>query len=210
VPCRSCPSRAVEETAASGFGSAEHVSAEGRGVEIRFAVSWILIDVQRLTVLVGFVDAEIVDAVGLGAEQGIVAEVDQSHRKTRTQVRAAGKFPARRQPVGNAEKTREREQIVVADDEVVFDVERRECFASRRISKDCIERKVAKFCCKSVAVAKYDKLGRISTSQHSHTMPFTSLLKSIPAQWRAYGIPSVPFASAQGTVPKWERRGFCG
>jgi len=85
-------SRAVEETAASGSGSAEHVSAEGSGVEIRFAVPWILIDVQWLTVMIGFVDPKIVDAGGLGAEQGIVAEVDKSHRKTRIEVRDAGKF----------------------------------------------------------------------------------------------------------------------
>lgn len=85
-------SRAVEETVASGSGSAEHVSAEGSGVEMRFADSWILIDVQRLTVMIGFVDAKIVDAVGLGAEQGIVAEANKSHRKTRTEVRDAGEF----------------------------------------------------------------------------------------------------------------------
>ena len=61
-----------------------------------------------LTVIIGFVDAKIVDAVGLGPEQGIVAEVNKSHRKTRIEVRDAGEFPAGRQPVANAEETRER------------------------------------------------------------------------------------------------------
>lgn len=49
-----------------------------------------------LTVIIGFVDAKIVDAVGLGTEQGIVAEVNKSHRKTRIEVRDAGEFPAGR------------------------------------------------------------------------------------------------------------------
>ena len=49
---------------------------------------------ERTAVVIRQVDTEIVDAVGLGADQRVVAVVEKRDRKAAAEMRDAGKFPA--------------------------------------------------------------------------------------------------------------------
>ena len=86
-------SRSVEIAARRVARSAEGVIAEQRCIEIRLPVAGIVIQIERTRRNVRLVDTVVVHPIWLGAQQGIVAVIDQRHRETRAEARDAGEFP---------------------------------------------------------------------------------------------------------------------
>ncbi len=85
--------RAMEVAASSVARRAQSVVAEKRGIEIRPGLG-IRIQLQAARENIGFIDAIVIDAVRLGADQRVVAVVDQRYREAGAETRDAGKFPS--------------------------------------------------------------------------------------------------------------------
>ena len=102
--------------------SSERVFVKLETVEI-WPVARIVIQIQRAAQIVGFVHAEIVDAIWLGPEKRVIAEVDQGNRQA-AMLKCV--MPESSQPcvhaVGNAKQRFERKLIAVADDEIVLHI----------------------------------------------------------------------------------------
>src|SRR5271163_3492828 len=79
--------RTVEETALGVARLSEGLETEQAGVEIGLAVARIVVQREVPGNVLRFVDAIVVDAVGLRSQQGVVAVVEQGHGKTAAEMR---------------------------------------------------------------------------------------------------------------------------
>ena len=114
-------------------GSPERIHAERIRIEESVSIrARIFAEVNRTAVVIRLIDARVVHAIRIGSNQRIVPVVDHGHGKSAGDMGDAGERPAARQPVG-MEELIEGQLIVVADDEVVLHIERRDGIAERRI-----------------------------------------------------------------------------
>src|SRR3984957_19020227 len=97
------------------------------------SVARVGVDIERAGRVLRFVDAVVVDSVGLSSEQGVVAVVEKSYGKAAAEVGDAGDGPAFGGAVGDAEEAIEGKFVGVADNEVMLYIESGECVAERGI-----------------------------------------------------------------------------
>jgi len=69
----------VEHPALGVALRAESIWREGCGVEVRFAIAWIMVDLVSASVVIGHVDAGRVDAVILHLHQVVVARTGKGY-----------------------------------------------------------------------------------------------------------------------------------
>src|SRR6202451_3486753 len=93
------------------------------------------VDIERAGSVLRFVDAVVVDAVGLGPEQGVVAVVEQGDGKAAAEVGDARDGPAFGGAIGDAEEAVEGKFVGIADDKVMLHVEGGERVAERGIGR---------------------------------------------------------------------------
>src|ERR1700728_199468 len=102
-------------------------------------MSWVVIQIERTPGVVGFIYAEVVDAVRLGSDQGIVAIVDEGDGKSRAEMGNAREFPALRPSVRGVEEALARKLITVAGDKVMPHIKRGQAFAECGVERiDCL------------------------------------------------------------------------
>lgn len=84
-----------------------------------------MIDTQRpqARIVIWQIDADAIDAVVLHLDESIVSEALKGDRQSRGVARYAGDRPTLSEAVPGAKQFVEREFVVVAEDEVVFQVE---------------------------------------------------------------------------------------
>ena len=119
---------AVEEAArrvakgAPGVGAKE-LTVEGQGIAAR-----VMVDVQRAQtgIVVREIDADAVDAIVLDLHEGIVSEALKGHGQTGGVAGHAGNRPALGETIGKMEEFFDGQLIVVAEDEVVLQIEGRD------------------------------------------------------------------------------------
>src|SRR5580658_3116371 len=87
-------SGSIKESPRGSAKRSEGIFAEERGVEIGLPIAGIVVEIERASGIVRFVDTKVVDAVWLGTKQRVVAEVDERHGKSAAEMGDAGEFPS--------------------------------------------------------------------------------------------------------------------
>src|ERR1700678_2146569 len=128
-------SRTVKEAALGVPGLSQGLETEEGSIEIRFSIARIGIQMQRSRGVLRLIHTKVVDAIGLGSQQRVVAVVEQRHRKTAAEMSDTGNRPAFCATVGSLEQTVEGKFVGVADHEVVLHVECRQSTAQPRIDR---------------------------------------------------------------------------
>ncbi len=120
-------SRPIEETPRGSPKRAQRVRTEQRGVEGQRIFARIVIDIQwtQTWIVVRQIDADAVDPVVLDLDERIVSEALKGYRQSGRKAGHPGNRPALGQTVGHTEQLVKRQFVVVADDEVVLEVESR-------------------------------------------------------------------------------------
>ena len=83
---------------------------------------WVAIDLVAGAVVVRHVDARRIDAVVLHLHQVVVTEARKCHRNASSETSDSGQCPAAGKPI-RTPQTSDRKIVVVADDEVMFQIE---------------------------------------------------------------------------------------
>src|SRR5580658_890492 len=113
----------VKEAALGVARQSHRLEAEKCGIEIGFAVAGIAVEGEPTRNILRFIDTVVVDAVGFGSEQGIVAIVEQGHGKTAAEVGDAGDRPTLCPAVGDTRQMFEGKFAGIAHYEIVLHVE---------------------------------------------------------------------------------------
>src|ERR1700722_7836547 len=72
----------IEETPSRRAWSPQGILAKLRSIKIRTSIARVVSDVESAASIVRFINTKIVNAVGLGSNQRIVAKVNQGHRQS--------------------------------------------------------------------------------------------------------------------------------
>ena len=116
--------RSVEEPPGRCSGRAQSIRGEERRVEKWKAVSRVAVDLQGSGMKIRQINTNGIDPVILYINQCVVAETSEGDRQACRKTSDAGYRPSLSQTVRRAEQFLKRQLVVVADDEIVFDIER--------------------------------------------------------------------------------------
>ena len=118
-------SRAVEKAPLGAARRAQSVQAELGGIEIVLPVAGIVIQIEIAGIEIGLIHTEVVDAIGLGAKQRVIAEVDKRHRQSSAETDDPGELPPLGPAIRGPQERFDGELVVVAHDEIVLHVKSR-------------------------------------------------------------------------------------
>ena len=111
----------------------QRVHAEGRSVKVVVVIlARVLVQAKRAATVIGFVDAGVIDPVGIGPNQRIVSVVDHGDGETTGKMTDARKRPSLGHAIG-MKPLIEGELVFVTDDNVVLHIEGRDGVAGSGI-----------------------------------------------------------------------------
>ena len=125
--------RAVEKSPSCVAWRTQRVHGEDRSVKVVVVIlARVLVQAKWAAAVIGFVDAGIIDPVGIGPNQRIVSVVDHGDRETTGKMTDARKRPSLGHAIG-MKPLIERELVFVTDDNIVLHIEGGEAIAERGI-----------------------------------------------------------------------------